>query len=44
MQITTALSLHTILAEEQFSLDELVIELRRAVQEEGHGCPVKEKG
>lgn len=35
MQITTALTLHTILAEEQFSLDELVIELRRVVQEEG---------
>ena len=35
MQTTTALTLHTILAEEQFSLDELVIELRRVVHEEG---------
>lgn len=35
MQTTTTLSLHTILAEEQFSLDELVIELRRVLHEEG---------
>jgi hypothetical protein len=35
MQTTTALTLHAILAEEQFSLDELVIELRRVLHEEG---------
>ena len=35
MQTTVALTLHTILAEEQFSLDELVIALRKIVQEEG---------
>jgi hypothetical protein len=35
MQTTVALTLHTILADEQFSLDELVLSLRRVVQEEG---------
>ena len=35
MQTTLALTLHTILAEEQFSLDELVIVLRKVIQEEG---------
>lgn len=35
MQTTTALTLHTILAEEQFSLDELVLELRRVMHVEG---------
>jgi hypothetical protein len=35
MQTTVALTLHTILAEEQFSLDELVIALRKVVHEEG---------
>jgi hypothetical protein len=35
MQNTSVLTLHTILAEEQFSLDELVIELRKVLHEEG---------
>jgi hypothetical protein len=35
MQTTTALTLHAILADEQFSLDELVIELRKVLHEEG---------
>jgi hypothetical protein len=35
MQTTTALTFHTIMAEEQLSLDELVIQLRRVVHEEG---------
>lgn len=35
MQTTVALTLHTILAEEQISLDELVIVLRKVMQEEG---------
>jgi len=35
MQTTVALTLHTVVAEEQFSLDELVLALRKVVQEEG---------
>ncbi len=35
MQTTVALTLHTILSEEQFSLDELVLVLRKVVHEEG---------
>lgn len=35
MQTTIALTLHAILAEEQFSLDELVLGLRKVIQEQG---------
>src|SRR6185369_5295079 len=35
MQTTVALTLHAILAEEQFSLDELVITLHKVLHEEG---------